>query len=55
MIVVEVIGMEYVKKDGSVAISYTKEERAAALDVSLTSLASSLGYMPLRIGSHRRE
>lgn len=44
--------MKYIKKDGGEVISYTPEEREAALNVSLTSLASSLGYTPLRTGSH---
>ena len=33
-------------------ISYTNDERNAALNVSLTALASSLGYTPVRAGRH---
>lgn len=44
--------MRYVKKTGVEAISYTPEEREKALSISLTALASYLGYTPLRAGSH---
>ena len=40
------------KRSGDEVISYTQEEREAALNVSMTSLAASLGYTPLRTGSH---
>ena len=33
-------------------VGYTKEEREKALEVSLTSLAESLGYTPVRAGTH---
>lgn len=44
--------MRYIKKDGVEAISYTPEERKKALDISLTAIASALGYTPVRAGSH---
>jgi hypothetical protein len=39
------------KETGRV-ISYTAEDRAAALEVSLCSIASKLGYTPIRSGVH---
>lgn len=44
--------MIFKKKDGTEVVTYTNEERAAALEVSLTSLASYLGFTPVRIGTH---
>lgn len=44
--------MKYVKGNGDVVLAYTPEERQKALEVSLTSLASSLGFTPIRSGSH---
>ena len=44
--------MKYVKKSGGVVLAYTPEEREKALGVSLTSLAASLGYTPMRSGAH---
>lgn len=44
--------MKYVKGNGDVVLAYTPEERQKALEVSLTSLASSLGYTPIRSGTH---
>lgn len=41
-------------KDGITTVSYTSEERQKALEVSLTALASSLGYTPERVGSRFR-
>lgn len=53
MLIAEVIGfMRYIKKDGVEAVAYTPEERKKVLDISLTALASSLGYTPVRAGSH---
>ena len=40
--------MRYIKKDGVEAISYTPEERKKSLDISLTAIASALGYTPVR-------
>ena len=34
------------------AVGYSQSERAAALEVSLTALAQSLGYTPVRSGKH---
>lgn len=39
-------------KNGNEVLAYTKEEREQALTVSLTSLAKSLGYTPVRQGRH---
>lgn len=47
-----VFDMRYIKKDGDEVISYTLEEREKALNISMTALASALGYTPLRAGSH---
>lgn len=44
--------MRYHKNNGEEVIVYTNEEREKALEVSLTALASSLGYTPVRQGSH---
>lgn len=44
--------MRYHKQDGQEVLSYTDDERQRALDVSLTSLAASLGYTPVRKGQH---
>lgn len=44
--------MKFIAKDGSEVLAYSKEERDAALTVSLTSLARSLGYTPIRTGAH---
>ena len=44
--------MKFVKRDGNEVLAYSKEERDAALTVSLTSLARSLGYTPIRTGTH---
>lgn len=44
--------MRYHKSNGDELIVYTEEERERALQVSLTSLASSLGYSPIRQGAH---
>lgn len=44
--------MRYLKKNGEEVIIYTEEERQKALEVSLTSLAASLGYTPIRQGVH---
>lgn len=44
--------MRYRKIDGEEVIIYTEEERQKALQVSLTDLASSLGYTPIRQGVH---
>ena len=44
--------MRYHKSDGTDVISYTPEEREKALQVSLTSLAQSLGFTPVRQGAH---
>lgn len=44
--------MRYRKMNGDEVIVYTDEERKKALQVSLTSLASSLGYTPVRQGAH---
>ncbi len=43
--------MIYNQKTGE-AIAYSKEERSAALEVSLTALASAMGYTPVRSGNH---
>lgn len=42
------------KKDGmgNITYYYTEEERETALETSLTGLAASLGYTPVRCGSH---
>lgn len=44
--------MKYIKNDNTEVISYTPDERNAALNVSLTALAASLGYTPIRAGRH---
>ena len=44
--------MRYIKKDGSSVPAYTNEERERVLNISLTSLASHLGYTPVRAGAH---
>lgn len=44
--------MRYIKKNGDEAISYNQEEREKALNISMTALASALGYTPLRTGNH---
>lgn len=44
--------MRYHKLDGTEVIVYTNEEKDRALQVSLTSLAASLGYTPVRSGAH---
>lgn len=44
--------MRYHKNNGDEVIVYTNEEREKALEVSLTALASSLGYTPIRQGRH---
>lgn len=44
--------MKYVKGNGDMVLAYTPEEREKALEVSLTSLAASLGYTPMRSGAH---
>lgn len=44
--------MRYHKTSGEEVILYTEEEKARALEVSLTSLAASLGYTPVRQGIH---
>ena len=44
--------MRYHKANGEEVIVYTNEEKARALEVSLVSLASSLGYTPVRQGIH---
>lgn len=45
-------GLRYHKSNGEEVIMYTNEERENALQVSLTSLAHSLGYTPVRRGIH---
>lgn len=44
--------MRLFKNDGTQVIKYSAEERERALDISLTSLASYLGYTPIRSGAH---
>lgn len=44
--------MRYHKTNGEEVIVYTKEEKQRALQVSLISLAASLGYTPVRQGAH---
>ena len=44
--------MRYHKVNGEEVIIYTREEKERALEVSLVSLASSLGYTPVRQGRH---
>lgn len=44
--------MRYHKSNGEETIIYTKVERERALEVSLTSLAASMGYTPVRKGNH---
>lgn len=44
--------MRYHKTNGEEVIVYTKEEKLRALQVSLISLAASLGYTPVRQGAH---
>ncbi|MBD5556424.1 MAG: hypothetical protein HDQ95_14070, partial [Roseburia sp.] len=44
--------MRYHKNDGKEIIVYTNEERDRAMEVSLTSLAASMGYTPVRRGRH---
>lgn len=44
--------MRYHKNDGEEIIVYTNEERDRAMEVSLTSLAASMGYTPVRRGRH---
>lgn len=44
--------MYYYKKNGVETIAYTSEERKRALEVSLTALAQSMGYTPIRQGAH---
>lgn len=39
-------------KNGQAVLAYSEEEREKALRVSLTSVAKSLGYTPIRQGSH---
>ena len=41
-----------IKNGSSEAIAYTAEEREEAMEVSLTALASALGYSPIRKGRH---
>ena len=43
--------MRYHKSNGDEVIMYTNEERDRAMTVSLTSLAKSMGYTPVRQGS----
>lgn len=42
--------MVYHKENGETVIRYTNEERMRALEVSLSSLAASFGYTPIRQG-----
>lgn len=44
--------MRYHKSNGDEVIMYTNEERERAMKVSLTSLARSLGFTPVRQGAH---
>ncbi|MBE6035625.1 MAG: DUF3991 domain-containing protein [Clostridiales bacterium] len=44
--------MERQMENGDIILSYSQEERARALETSLTALAQSLGYTPVRCGSH---
>ena len=43
--------LRYHKSNGEEVIMYTNEERESAMQVSLTSLARSLGYTPIKQGS----
>ena len=45
---------QYKTREGTTqwGYSYTQEERQEALNLSLTSLAVSLGYTPVQTGSH---
>lgn len=44
--------MYYTNRNGEKIHAYTARERSLALDTSLTSLAASMGYTPVRSGSH---
>lgn len=44
--------MQYRKANGEVVSVYTAEERKRAMQVSLTALAASLGFTPVRQGNH---
>jgi hypothetical protein len=44
--------MRYRKQNGEEVIFYTNDEKEKALEVSLTALAASLGYTPVRQGTH---
>lgn len=44
--------MRFYKENGNESVAYTSEERNRALGVSLTALAQSMGYTPIRQGAH---